>query len=370
MVIKNSNFIRWFTSNNSNKNHKAKTEKTEPDELLANKINNKSLSHTYEKESGNINIACHRNYCLDSENFLIRLKHRLKKTSQQIGMDFIHFLRGNKIDQNLLNEVEDHLLMADVGINIVNVLIKDIKNNINNQSSNDIEIIHRIIKKKMIQILKKVEKPLQIETHKPFIILIIGVNGTGKTTTIAKIAHILKYQSNKSVMLAAADTFRVGAIEQLKIWGQINQIPVISKHIGADSASVIFEAIQSAKAKNIDVLIADTAGRLQNKICLMDELKKIIRIIKKIDKTAPHEVMLIIDANTGQNAISQLILFNEASHVTGITLTKLDGTAKGGIILNLANTFEIPIRYIGIGESIEDLQCFRCNDFINALFPQ
>lgn len=352
MVInKNGSFLRWFILNHKN---------IKKNESIDN------IGEKYEKFS----ISSNAKSDMASENFLIRLKHKLKKTSQQIGMGLINFLRGKKIDEHLLNQIEDHLLMADIGINLVNQLINDIKKHINNQSSNDIEIIHGILKEKMIQILKKVENPLEIQSKTPFIILIIGVNGTGKTTTIAKIAHLFQSQIKKSVMLAAGDTFRAGAIEQLQAWGQINKIPVISKHLGADAASVIFDAIQCAKARNIDVLIADTSGRLQNKIFLMEELKKIIRIIKKIDKTAPHEIMLVIDANTGQNSISQLKLFHESINVTGLTLTKLDGTAKGGVILNLANTFEIPIRYIGIGESIDDLQCFRSNDFIEALFSE
>ncbi|WWO95165.1 MAG: signal recognition particle-docking protein FtsY [Candidatus Dasytiphilus stammeri] len=343
MVIKNNSFVSWLISNKTKKHH---------------------------DDSKSENVSTDSNLSIDSENFLIKLKHKLQKTSQQIGIHLINLIRAsNKIDKAILNEIEDHLLMADVGINLVNDFIKDIKHHLNySQSSNDIEIIHRILKEKMIQILQKVEKPLKLESHQPFIILIIGVNGTGKTTTIAKMAHLLQYQKKKSVMLAAADTFRVGAIEQLKLWGQMNQIPVISKHRGADSASVIFDAIKSAQAKHIDVLIADTAGRLQNKVFLMEELKKIIRIIKKIDKTAPHEVMLILDATIGQNSINQVKFFHEAAHVTGLTLTKLDGTAKGGILLNIANTFEIPIRYIGIGEHLEDFQCFNSNNFIKAIF--
>ncbi|WWO97210.1 MAG: signal recognition particle-docking protein FtsY [Candidatus Dasytiphilus stammeri] len=368
MLIKNRFFNRGGIYNDT-QNQPAKNE--EPRQADKWIEENKFTNNEY-RPNGKVSINSKNKSFIDSESLFLRLKHRLKKTSQQIGKDLINFLKGNKIDEDLLSKIEDHLLMADVGINTVNELIKNITNHTYSKSSNDIEIIHRILKSKMIQILKKVEQPLtlELENHKPFIILIIGVNGTGKTTTIAKIAHLLQYQSNKSVMLAAADTFRVGAIEQLKLWGKINQIPVISKHIRADSASVIFEAIQSAKAKNIDVLIADTAGRLPNNYLLMEELKKIIRIIKKIDESAPHEVMLVIDANTGQNSINQLRLFHEATHVTGLTLTKLDGTAKGGIILNLASTFEIPIRYIGIGEGIEDLQGFSSNNFIKALFSE
>lgn len=195
----------------------------------------------------------------------------------------------------------------------------------------------------------------------------IGVNGVGKTTTIGKLAKHFQAQG-KSVMLAAGDTFRAAAVEQLQVWGQRNHIPVIAQHTGADSASVIFDAIQAAKSRNIDILIADTAGRLQNKGHLMEELKKIVRVMKKLDDSAPHEVMLTLDASTGQNAISQAKLFGEAVGVNGITLTKLDGTAKGGVIFAIANQFGIPIRYIGVGEAIEDLRPFEANDFIEALF--
>jgi fused signal recognition particle receptor len=221
----------------------------------------------------------------------------------------------------------------------------------------------------MAAILAKVDRPLQVGGNAPFVILMVGVNGVGKTTTIGKLAR--QYQAEgKTVMLAAGDTFRAAAVEQLQIWGQRNHIPVVAQHTGADSASVIFDAIQAAKARGVDVLIADTAGRLQNKSHLMDELKKIVRVMKKLDEDAPHEVMLTLDASTGQNAISQARLFNETVKVTGITLTKLDGTAKGGVIFSIADQFGIPIRYIGVGEGIEDLRPFNAEDFIEALFAR
>jgi fused signal recognition particle receptor len=221
----------------------------------------------------------------------------------------------------------------------------------------------------MGEILAKVDEPLNIEGKTPFVILMVGVNGVGKTTTIGKLARQFE-QQGKSVMLAAGDTFRAAAVEQLQVWGQRNNIPVIAQHTGADSASVIFDAIQAAKARNVDVLIADTAGRLQNKSHLMEELKKIVRVMKKLDDQAPHEVMLTLDASTGQNAVSQAKLFNEAVGLTGITLTKLDGTAKGGVIFAIADQFGIPIRYIGVGEGIEDLRPFKADDFIEALFAR
>jgi fused signal recognition particle receptor len=222
----------------------------------------------------------------------------------------------------------------------------------------------------MAEILSHVEKPLEVDSTKmPFVILMVGVNGVGKTTTIGKLAK--QYQAQgKKVMLAAGDTFRAAAVEQLQVWGERNDVPVIAQHTGADSASVIYDAIEAAKARGVDVVIADTAGRLQNKANLMEELRKIVRVMKKIDESAPHEIMLTLDAGTGQNAISQAKLFSDVAPLTGITLTKLDGTAKGGVIFALADQFQIPIRYIGVGEGIDDLRPFETQDFIDALFSR
>ena len=239
----------------------------------------------------------------------------------------------------------------------------------NRKQLRDAEALYGMLKTEMAGILSTVESPLDVSGKTPFVILMVGVNGVGKTTTIGKLARQFQAEG-KSVMLAAGDTFRAAAVEQLQVWGQRNNIPVIAQHTGADSASVIFDAIQAAKARNVDVLIADTAGRLQNKSHLMEELKKITRVMKKLDEDAPHEVMLTIDASTGQNAISQTKLFDEAVGLTGITLTKLDGTAKGGVIFSVADQFNIPIRYIGVGESIEDLRSFKADDFIEALFAR
>lgn len=233
----------------------------------------------------------------------------------------------------------------------------------------DAEALYGMLKTEMAGILATVEAPLDVSGKTPFVILMVGVNGVGKTTTIGKLARQFQAEG-KSVMLAAGDTFRAAAVEQLQVWGERNNIPVVAQHTGADSASVIFDAIQAAKARHVDVLIADTAGRLQNKSHLMEELKKITRVMKKLDDQAPHEVMLTIDASTGQNAISQTKLFHEAVGLTGITLTKLDGTAKGGVIFSVADQFNIPIRYIGVGEGIEDLRSFKADDFIEALFAR
>ena len=303
------------------------------------------------------------------EGFFSRLKKGLFKTKQNIGSGFLNLFRGKKIDDALFEELEEQLLIADVGFDTTQKIIGALTQHASRKELKDADALHELLKQEMKSILDVVDKPLNIDSHKPFVILMVGVNGVGKTTTIGKLARQFQ-QQGKSVMLAAGDTFRAAAVEQLQVWGERNNIPVIAQHTNADSASVIFDAIQAAKAKKIDVLIADTAGRLQNKSHLMDELKKIVRVIKKQDETAPHEIMLTIDAGTGQNAISQTKLFNEAVGVTGMALTKLDGTAKGGIIFSIADQFNIPIRYIGVGEKIEDLRPFVADDFINALFDQ
>jgi len=303
------------------------------------------------------------------EGFFSRLKKGLFKTKQNIGSGFLSLFKGKKIDDELFEELEEQLLIADVGFDTTQKLITTLTQQASRKELKDADALHDLLKNEMKSILDGAQQPLNLEEYKPFVILMVGVNGVGKTTTIGKLARQFQ-QQGKSVMLAAGDTFRAAAVEQLQVWGERNNIPVIAQHINADSASVIFDAMQAAKAKNIDVLIADTAGRLQNKSHLMDELKKIVRVIKKQDETAPHEIMLTIDAGTGQNAISQTKLFNEAVGVTGMTLTKLDGTAKGGIIFSIADQFNIPIRYIGVGEKIEDLRPFVADDFIDALFDE
>ncbi|MBE8597716.1 signal recognition particle-docking protein FtsY [Xenorhabdus sp. BG5] len=303
------------------------------------------------------------------EGFFARLKRSLVKTRQNLGSGFLGLFRGKKIDDDLFEELEEQLLIADVGVETTRKIITNLTDHASRKELKDAEALYSKLKEEMSTILAKVDKPLEIEGKSPYVILMVGVNGVGKTTTIGKLAR--QYHSQgKSVMLAAGDTFRAAAVEQLQVWGERNKIPVISQHTGADSASVIFDAIQSAKAKGIDVLIADTAGRLQNKSHLMEELKKIVRVMKKLDEDAPHEIMLTLDASTGQNAVSQAKLFHEAVGLTGISLTKLDGTAKGGVIFAIADQFEIPIRYIGVGEGIEDLRPFKADDFIEALFAR
>lgn len=297
-----------------------------------------------------------------------RLVKGLMRTRESIGAGFMALFRGKKLDDDLFDELETQLLTADLGVETTQRIMQGLIKQAKFHQLKDAEALYDLLKQEMAAILQPVSQPLQIDSSKtPYVILMIGVNGVGKTTTIGKLAKHFQAQG-KSVMLAAGDTFRAAAVEQLQVWGQRNHIPVIAQHTGADSASVIFDAIQAAKSRNIDILIADTAGRLQNKGHLMEELKKIVRVMKKLDDSAPHEVMLTLDASTGQNAISQAKLFGEAVGVNGITLTKLDGTAKGGVIFAIANQFGIPIRYIGVGEAIEDLRPFEANDFIEALF--
>ncbi|QLE87376.1 signal recognition particle-docking protein FtsY [Shewanella sp. Scap07] len=304
------------------------------------------------------------------EGFFARLKRGLKRTSENIGSGFIGLFKGKKIDDDLFEELEEQLLIADVGVETTTKLIDSLTEQASRKQLKDGEALYELMREEMQNTLAPVDVPLVPENKDgPFVILMVGVNGVGKTTTIGKLAK--QYQSQgKSVMLAAGDTFRAAAVEQLQVWGQRNDIPVVAQHTGADSASVLFDALQAARARNIDILIADTAGRLQNKAHLMDELKKVVRVMKKQDESAPHEVMLTLDASTGQNAISQAQLFKEAVGVTGITISKLDGTAKGGVIFAIADKFGIPIRHIGVGEQIDDLRTFNAKDFVDALFSQ
>ncbi|WPR99070.1 signal recognition particle-docking protein FtsY [Klebsiella aerogenes] len=339
------------------------------EELEAQALAAQDVEETPEEEAETQEAAQQEQEKPTKEGFFARLKRSLVKTKQNLGSGFISLFRGKKIDDDLFEELEEQLLIADVGVETTRKIITNLTEGASRKQLRDAEALYGLLKEEMSEILTKVEEPLNVEGKTPFVILMVGVNGVGKTTTIGKLARQFE-QQGKSVMLAAGDTFRAAAVEQLQVWGQRNEIPVIAQHTGADSASVIFDAIQAAKARNIDVLIADTAGRLQNKSHLMEELKKIVRVMKKLDVDAPHEVMLTIDASTGQNAISQAKLFHEAVGLTGITLTKLDGTAKGGVIFSVADQFSIPIRYIGVGERIEDLRPFNAGDFIEALFAR
>lgn len=303
-----------------------------------------------------------------SEGFFSRLMRGLKRTKTNFGAGFFGLFRGKQIDDELFEELEEQLLIADVGMDTTLKIINNLTDKASRRDLNDGEALYGLLKDELGEMLAKVEQPLVVDmTKKPYVILMVGVNGVGKTTTIGKLAKQFQAEG-KSVMLAAGDTFRAAAVEQLQVWGERNNVPVIAQHTGADSASVIFDAIESAKAKNVDVVIADTAGRLQNKGNLMEELRKIVRVMQKVDSEAPHEIMLTVDAGTGQNAISQAKLFSEVAPVSGITITKLDGTAKGGVIFAIADQFNIPIRYIGIGEGINDLRPFAADEFIEALF--
>ncbi|CAH0147855.1 Signal recognition particle receptor FtsY [Pseudomonas koreensis] len=303
--------------------------------------------------------------------FFARLKQGLSKTSASIGEGMASLFLGRKtIDDDLLDDLETRLLTADVGVEATTQIIQRLTQKVARKELADADALYKSLQAELAAMLKPVEQPLKIASqNKPFVILVVGVNGAGKTTTIGKLAKKLQLEGKK-VMLAAGDTFRAAAVEQLQVWGERNKIPVIAQHTGADSASVIFDAVQAAKARGIDVLIADTAGRLHTKDNLMEELKKVRRVIGKLDADAPHEVLLVLDAGTGQNAINQAKQFNQTVELTGLALTKLDGTAKGGVIFALAKQFGLPIRYIGVGEGIDDLRTFEAEPFVQALFAE
>ena len=302
-------------------------------------------------------------------SFFARLKQGLSKTSASLGEGMASLFLGKKaIDDDLLDEIETRLLTADVGVEATTAIVQSLTKRVARKELADSGALYKALQEELAALLRPVEKPLQISAaNKPFVILVVGVNGAGKTTTIGKLAKKLQLEGKK-VMLAAGDTFRAAAVEQLQVWGERNQIAVIAQHTGADSASVIFDAVQAATARGMDVLIADTAGRLHTKDNLMEELKKVRRVIGKLDDTAPHEVLLVLDAGTGQNAINQAKQFNQTVNLTGLALTKLDGTAKGGVIFALAKQFALPIRYIGVGEGIDDLRTFEAEPFVRALF--
>ncbi|RBI68506.1 signal recognition particle-docking protein FtsY [Vreelandella sulfidaeris] len=308
----------------------------------------------------------------EQKGWFARIKSGLGKTRANLTDGIADLFLGKKqIDDELLEDLETQLLLADVGIEATTEIIGRLEARVSRKELNNPEALYRGLQEELSTMLAPVAKPLVLEKAGtgPFVILVVGVNGVGKTTTIGKLTQRFQ-REGKSVMLAAGDTFRAAAVEQLKVWGERNRVPVIAQHTGADSASVIYDAVAAAKARGVDVLIADTAGRLHNKSHLMEELKKVHRVMQKLDDTAPHEVMLVLDAGTGQNAISQASTFNDAVPVTGITLTKLDGTAKGGIIFALAKQLETPIRFIGVGEGIDDLRPFEANDFVHALFDR
>ncbi|MGR4069959.1 signal recognition particle-docking protein FtsY [Halomonas sp. LR3S48] len=308
----------------------------------------------------------------EKRGWFARIRSGLGKTRANLTEGVAGLFLGKKqIDDELIEDLETQLLMADVGIEATTEIIDRLTERVSRKELKDPQALYRALQDELAVMLDAVAKPLALPAKGdgPFVILMVGVNGVGKTTTIGKLAQRFQ-REGRSVMLAAGDTFRAAAVEQLKIWGERNSVPVIAQHTGADSASVIYDAVAAAKARKVDVLIADTAGRLHNKGHLMEELKKVHRVMGKLDDSAPHEVMLVLDAGTGQNALSQASTFNEAVPVTGITLTKLDGTAKGGIIFALAKQLGTPIRFIGVGEGLDDLRPFEARDFVDALFDQ
>ena len=299
--------------------------------------------------------------------FIKRLRAKINRGDNWLTYDLARLAPGGTIDADVLEELESLLVMADVGIDTTERIIRELQQRLARKELNDIEALRAGLEKSLLNILDPVEIPLEIDrSDSPFVILMVGVNGAGKTTTIGKLAR--RFQDDgHSVMLAAGDTFRAAAVEQLQVWGERNKVPVVAQHSGADPAAVIFDAWQAAKARNIDILLADTAGRLQNQAGLMDELVKIKRVVASRDESAPHEIMLVLDASQGQNALIQAEKFHAALGLTGITVTKLDGSAKGGILLAIADRLRVPVRFIGIGEAADDLQPFSAGEFVSAL---
>ena len=329
----------------------------------------KSPEQSHTSDTADVPDTTHDNTTPPSTGLFAKLKAGLRRTREQFTTGLANLFLGKKvIDDELLEELETLLLVADVGVEATNQIIQHLTEQVKRRDLKDPSILAVSLKSYLESMLAPCESPLEIpETTKPFVILMIGINGAGKTTTIGKLTK--QYQAaGKKVMLAAGDTFRAAAIEQLITWGKRNEVPVISQHTGADSASVIFDAFQAAQSRNFDVVIADTAGRLHTQDNLMAELKKITRVLKKLDEQAPHEIMLILDAGIGQNALKQAEKFHQEMGVTGLTVTKLDGTAKGGILFAIAKALQLPIRYIGVGEGIDDLKPFDAQNFVDALF--
>ncbi len=300
---------------------------------------------------------------------LVRLRDRLRRTRQSLVSGLSRLFADKKLDDEALEELESRLLLADVGVELTQHLIKRLTERMSRQRLNDVPALLQALNEELLAILAPCQQPWHPSESRPYVMLMVGVNGVGKTTTIGKLAQRLQGEGH-SVLLAAGDTFRAAAVEQLQVWGERNRIPVIAQRSGADAASVIYDAIQAAQARGVDVVIADTAGRLHTQANLMEELKKIKRVMGKVDPTAPHEVLLVVDASTGQNALAQAVQFHEAVGVTGLILTKLDGTAKGGIAFAIARRLGLPIRFIGVGESIEDLRTFDAAEFVAALLDE
>lgn len=304
------------------------------------------------------------------QGFVKRLRARLNRGDSWLTYDLANLAPGGKIDEDVLEDLEAELVMADVGVDATERIIGELQKRLRRKELGDVEALRKGLHDALVTILSPVAEPLEVPSSSaPFVVLMVGVNGAGKTTTIGKLARRFKDQG-LSVMLAAGDTFRAAAVEQLQAWGERNDVPVIAQHAGADPAAVVFDAYEAAKSRQIDVLLADTAGRLQNQQGLMDELAKVKRVIQRHDADAPHEVMLVIDASQGQNALVQAEKFNDALGLTGITVTKLDGSAKGGILLAIAHKLGTPVRFIGIGEGAEDMQPFDADDYVGALLSE
>ncbi len=303
----------------------------------------------------------------EKTGFIKRLRARINKGDNWLTYDLANLVPGGEINEDVLEELESLLVMADVGVDTTGLIIADLQKSLARNELKDLDALRAQLERSLLKILEPADRPLVIKKPDgPFVILMVGVNGAGKTTTIGKLARRLK-DDGYSVMLAAGDTFRAAAVEQLQAWGERNDVPVIAQQSGADPAAVIFDAWQAAKARNIDVLLVDTAGRLQNQIGLMDELQKMKRVVARHDESAPHEIMLVLDSSQGQNALVQAEKFHEALGLTGITVTKLDGSAKGGILFAIANRLQVPVRFIGIGEAIDDMQPFQADEFVGAL---
>ncbi|STX52525.1 cell division membrane protein FtsY [Legionella busanensis] len=359
--------IKWFK-----RNQDASTKKTETFNEPVESIIEPNLP---EQEVIEAEVVEESLAPIEDENpvklgFYARFKQGLTKTRQQLGEGIGRLLLGKKIiDETIFEDLEALLLHADIGINTTQDILDQLSAGMARKQLVDGDAIFKSLREQLQNILTNNTAPLSLKTSdgSPFVILMVGVNGAGKTTTIGKLAKQYQ-QQGKKVMLAAGDTFRAAAVQQLQVWGERNQIPVIAQHSGADSASVIYDAVQAAKARGIDILIADTAGRLHTQNNLMEELKKVKRVMQKINPNAPHETMLILDASIGQNALNQAREFHQAIGLTGITMTKLDGTAKGGILFAIANELAIPFRYIGIGEGIDDLRPFEATQFVKAIF--
>ncbi len=346
-------------------------EQPEPPQSVAAVVESPSGNPVTElKSEAGIPDEAEREPAADRNGFYSRLKGGLGRTRDSFvkGLGSL-FLGAKEIDAKLFEELEERLLMADVGVDATLEIIDSLTERVSRKELTRPEALQGALREELLALLRPCQRPLEMGGIKPYVILMVGVNGVGKTTTIGKLAK--RYtQEGRSVMLAAGDTFRAAAVEQLQEWGQRNSVPVIAQHTGADSASVLYDAVQAARGRGVDVLIADTAGRLHNNDNLMDELEKIVRVMGKVDATAPHEVMLVLDAGTGQNALAQASHFKKVVGVTGICLTKLDGTAKGGVIFAIAKKLGLPIRYIGVGETAEDLRPFDAEQFIDALFSQ